>query len=286
MRSASDIGFSHKPSKPVLERRASCTEINNQSKLEAIDASRQSDQRPTKETSDSDLSPTDSKENLEKETFWGKVGARKLLSRKKNAKPKQLSIGLSDLQTASTDKILELYARESRGSSSRINSLIMEEGETSPSMGRRTMSSIELKSHAQMRDSTIHSSFRAPRSNFQPLSDLRMSERYTPSTSKTSDQSSGGQVAERKKVRPVAKPRLKLRSGSETDVSKQTVEYFTTCQVQKTIREEDLGSFNEHRRDFKSTSSVLDSYGYTWNNVKKYGDTQENQEDLECTDVS
>ncbi len=275
MRSASDVGFNHKPSTAVLERRASCTDINNQSKL----SDKTTSQRQTKESSDSDLSPTDS--NLEKETFWEKVGARKLLSRKKNAKPRPLSGGLSDLQTVSTDKILELYARESRGSTSRINSLITEEDETSPSMGRRTMSSIELKSHAYTRESSTHASFRETRSNFQPLSDFRMSERYTPSTSRSSDHKSG--VTEEKRQRPVAKPRLKLRASSETNVSKQTVESFTVPEVHRTVKEGNLGNFKEDRQDCEDTST-LDRYGYKLD--KKYGDTQDNQEDLECTDVS
>lgn len=274
MRSASDIGFNHKPNKVVLERRASCIEINNQSKLEANDTS---SQRHAKESSDSDLSPTDS--NLAKETFWDKVGARKLLSRKKNTKPRPLSGGLSDLQTVSTDKILELYARESRGSTSRIDSLIMEEDEASPSMGRRTMSSLELKSHAYTRESSTHSSFRETRSNFQPLSDFRMSERHTLSTSR--DQNS--EVTEKRKQRPVAKPRLKLRASSETNVSKQTVASFNTSQVHRTLREDNLDNFKEDGQDFIGTTT-LDRYGYTLDN--KHEDTQDNQEDLECTDVS
>ena len=267
MRSASDIGFIHKPSKAVLERRASCTDINNQSMFDA----KSNGQRPTKDSSGSDLSLTDS--NPEKESFWNK-GARKLLSRKKNAKPRPLSGGLSDLQTVSTDKILELYARESRGSTSRIDSLIAEEDEPSPPMGRRTMSSLELKSHA-------YASFRETRPKFQPLNDLRMSERYTPSTSKSSDQST--EVPETKRQRPVAKPRLKLRASSETNVSKRTVESFTVSQVHRTVREDDFGHFKEDRQHFKRTST-LDRYGY--NVDKKFVDTQDDQENLECTDVS
>ena len=275
MRSASDLGFHHKPSKAaVLERRASCTDINNQSNLEA----NRNGQRQSKENSDSDLSQTDS--NSEKESLWDKVGARKLLSRKKNAKPRPVSGGLSDLQTVSTDRILELYARESRGSTSRINSLIEEEDEPSPPMGRRTMSSLELKSHSYVRESGMNASFRETRPNFQPLGDFRMSERYTHSTSKSSDQKT--EVTPEKRQRPVAKPRLKLRASSESNVSKRTVETFTVSEVHRTVREDNLGHFEEDRQDYKT--STLDRYGYTVDN--KGVDAQDDQENLECTDVS
>ena len=274
MRSASDVGFTHKPNNAVLERRASCTELNNQSKLEANDSPRLS-----KENSDSDLSPSES--SPAKEKMWDKVGARKLLSRNKNAKARPLSGGLSDLQTASSDKILELYARESRGSTSRINSLIMEEDETNPSMGLRTMSSLELKSHAYTRESGIHSSFRETRPNFQPLSDFRMSERYTTPSSRSGEQNT--EVFDEKKKRPVAKPRLKLRaSSSESNLLKQTVASFTTCEVQRSVREDNSGQSKEVRKDFIGTT--LDNYGYTLDN--KYDDTQDDKRDLECTDVS
>ena len=277
MRSASDVGFVRKQSKlAVLERRASCTEINNQSKLEANEIA---SQQLNKQISDSDILPT-TDTNLEKETFWDKFGARKLLSRKKNAKPRPLSGGLSDLETVSTDKILELYSKETRGSTSRINSLIMEEDETSHSMGRRSMSSLELKSHAYTKEASIHASFRKTRSNFQAMNELRMSERYTPSTSKSSDQNSD--VVEQKKQRPVAKPRLKLRaSSSESNVSKQTVETFNTSEIKRSVREDNVD--NKDRQGFTDINS-LDSYGYKF--TEKYGETQENQEDLECTDVS
>lgn len=275
MRSASDVGFTHKPNNAVLERRASCTELNNQSKLEANDSLRLS-----KENSDSDVSPSES--SPAKEKIWDKVGARKLLSRNKNAKARPLSSGLSDLQTASSDKILELYARESRGSTSRINSLIMEEDETNSTMGLRTMSSLELKSHAYTRESGIHSSFRETRPNSQPLSDFRMSERYTAPSSKSGEQNTEV-FSEEKKKRPVAKPRLKLRaSSSESNISKQTVASFTTCEVQRSVREDNTGQSKEVRKDFIGTT--LDSYGYTLDN--KYDDTQDGQGDLECTDVS
>lgn len=274
MRSVSDVVFSgNKPSQGVLERRASCTEINNQSKLEANETT---SQQETKQSSDSDLSPTDP--NLEKETFWDKVGARKLLSRKKNAKPRSLSGGLSDIQTVSTDKILELYARESRGSSSRINSLIEEGDENSPALGRRTMSSLELKSHACVRDGSIHASFREPSSKSQTLSDFRMPDMSVESTSKSSDQKP---KVEKKKVRPVAKPRLKIRSSSETNILKQTVECFTTNEVHRTVREDNLDHLKEDVHCFKNT---LDNYGYMLDD--KHTDTQDSQENLECTDVS
>ena len=272
MRSASDLGFSHKTKDAVLERRASCTELNNQSKLVANDT-----QRSGKDNSDSDLSPSES--SPEKTKFWDKVGARKLLSRNKNAKARPG--GLSDLQTVSSDKILELYARESRGSTSRINSLIMEEDETNPSMGLRTMSSLELKSHAYTRESGIHSSFREARPNFQPLSDFRMSERYTAPSSKSSEQNTDLPAEERKK-KPVAKPRLKLRSSSsESNISKRTVASFTTSEIKRSVREDLSGQSNESRKDFISTT--LDSYGYTLD--KKY-DVTEDQGTVECTDVS
>ncbi|XP_028402320.1 protein phosphatase 1 regulatory subunit 12C-like isoform X2 [Dendronephthya gigantea] len=271
MRSASDVAFNRsKPNQGILERRASCTEINKQSKLEENETT---SQKTSKESSDSDLSPTD--QNPEKETFWDNVGARKLLSRKKNTKPRSLSGGLSDLQTVSTDKILELYARESRGSSSRINSLIEEEDKNSLGIGRRTMSSLELKSHACVRDGSIHASFREPRLKLQALSDLRMSERYTESTSKSCDQ----KPKVEKRIRPVAKPRLKIRSSSETNVLKQTVECFTTSEVHRTVRADNLDHLKEDVHCFKNT---LDNYGYA---LDRDRETQDSQENLECTDV-
>lgn len=268
MRSATDINFTHKAKKPVLERRASCTELATQSghALESF---------------------SNGKDDGSKEkNFWDRVGAKKLLSRKKSAKPRPQSASLSDLQTVSTDKILELYARESRGGTSRINSLIWEENEVSPSMGRRAVSTTELKSQAYTRDGNVHASFREPRAGFQPLSDFRMSERFTPSTSSAKGLSSD---PERKRVRPVAKPRLKLKSVSDSDVA--------ACEKNKEpSRAKDIeGRF---QKDIEGSSEKLltkskrygeeESFGNaSWKDghVQEFDVSRAADESLECTDV-
>lgn len=267
MRSSSDLGFTSKLNQaPVLERRASCTEINKHFEHEANNTSSQL------QSSDSDPSLSDT--TVEKETLWDRVGARKLLSRKRNSKPRPLSGGLSDLQTVSTDKILELYARESRGSTSRLNSLIMEEDDYTPTMGRRSMSSLELQSHAYMQDSNTHASFHESSSpNFNPLSDFR-------NTASTSVDLKSDNIKE-KKQRPVAKPRLRLRTSNEIKVSKQTVETFTTPEVHRTARQDNLGVVSDDVQGIDRTST-LDRYGY--NLDKKY--EKDHTGGVESTDVS
>ncbi|XP_046857698.1 uncharacterized protein LOC124451114 isoform X2 [Xenia sp. Carnegie-2017] len=198
MRSASDVGFSRNvTSFGPLERTISCTEISTQSKFtEDVDKNSSSDLELSKNDSDGKI--------------WENVGARKLLSRKKNSKPRPLSAGLTDLQTVSTDKILELYARESRGSSSRLNSLIKEEDENS--MGLRTISSLELKSSYSLEESNKPSDVEA----------LNNIEKNKGSVSNTTN-STNVNTETKVKKRPVAKPRQKRPvSSNQTKNSIQT----------------------------------------------------------------
>ena len=262
MRSETDINFAYKGKKNFLQRRSSCTDVNAQS-------------------AQAQFCHTDTKENGAKEkNFWDKVGARKLLSRKKSTKARPHSVALNDLQTVSTDKILELYANESRlsttGSTSRINSLIWEENELRSPMGRRTMSTIELKSQS------VHSSFREPRSNFKPLSDFRMSERLPPNTSKAKEFRGGDKTVEEKRIRPVAKPRLKLKSGSDSDDSgcgTKTKESFRKNNERRLSTKIEENS-EEYAKNFENAYE-----GATWENSEGFL-RKMTDENLECTDVS
>lgn len=263
MRSETDINLAYKGKKNFLQRRSSCTDVNAQA-------------------AQAQLCHTDTKESGAKEkNFWDKVGARKLLSRKKSTKTRPHSVAFNDLQTVSTDRILELYANESRvsttGSTSRINSLIWEENEPTSTMGRRTMSTIELKSQ------NVYSSFREPRSNFQPLSDFRMSERLPPNTSKAKDFRGGEKTVEEKRTRPVAKPRgLKLKPGSDSDDSgcgTKTKESFWKNNERRLST-----NIAEHSEEYASNfgnayeGAILESSeGYRMKMTN---------ENLECTDVS
>ena len=277
MRSATDINFASKGKKLVMERRSSCTEINSQP-----------EQVPLRETA--------SKEDVSKEkNFWDKVGAKKLLSRKKSAKARPHSVALSDLQTVSTDKILELYAQESHaavsGSSSKINSLIWEDNELNPSMGLRTMSTIDLKSQGYSREhfSSVHASFRERRSSFQPMADFRMSERFTPSTSKTKDFNLPGSTAE-KKIRPVAKPRQRLKTVSNETISscQQNKESVTANSVERTFKNDITDCSTKRTKNFTSYQTNRSVYGdKRLEDVEEFdARSVETDHSLECTDVS
>ena len=121
------------------------------------------------------------------------------------------------------------------------------------------------------------------------MSDFRMSERFTPSTSSVKDIHSRGHNSVEKKVRPVAKPRLKLRSNSSNSDSSEGGSHHETVlktnSVEKTVNDDIKEQPERVTKDFRISENISDNT--SWDGLQDLG-TRSNSTDtsLECTDVS